>query len=207
MDSLLIVIAVAAAYLLGSIPTAYLMARRRRGLDIRTVGSRNMGAMNVFYKVGVREGLIVLAVDIGKGMLAVAIAKWLNLALPFQLLVGAVAILGHIFPVWLGFKGGTGGAACIGVLACLMPWGIPLYAAAFGLMMLLTRFPTLSYSAAFLVYPFLGWYVYQRWELMAFSLGVLLLPGIRYIRRIIEMRVKGGSWQHVFVRKSLKDRL
>jgi glycerol-3-phosphate acyltransferase PlsY len=202
-----IALAIICAYLIGSLPTAYLAGRLRKGVDIRQVGSRNMGAMNVFYSVGFIEGLLVLAVDIGKGAAAVALARFLGVHEIVQLLAGVAAILGHGFPPFLGFRGGRGGATCIGILVFLMPWGIPAYLAIFGLSMLLTRFPTLSYSIAFLCFPFIAWLVYHRWELIVFSIGLLLLPGLRYIPRVVEMRAKGGSWRHVFLRRGVKDRL
>ena len=204
---LFIVIAIACAYLIGSFPSAYLAGRLRKGIDIREVGSKNVGAMNVFYKVGFAEGILVLAIDIGKGAAAVALARWLGTPMVAQLLAGASAIIGHSFPVFLKFHGGTGGATCIGILVFLMPWGIPVYLAIFGIGLLLTRYPTLSYSVAFLCFPFVAWLVYHKWELAIFSVGLLLLLGMRYIPRIKEMRAKGGSWGHVLLRKGLKDRL
>jgi len=207
MNIAVIIIAILAAYLIGSIPTAYIVARMRKGIDIREVGSRNVGAMNVFYKVGFAEGLLVLAVDIGKGAGAVALARWLGVPFVVELLAAAAAVIGHGFPVWLKFRGGRGGATCIGILAFLMPWSIPVYLAIFGIVLLLTRYPTLSYSVAFLGFPFIAWLIYYRWELIVFSVGILLLPGIKYVPRIKEMRTKGGSWRHVFLRKNLKDRL
>jgi len=199
-------IAIVAAYLIGSFPSAYVAGRLRKGIDIRQVGTRNMGAMNVFYQVGFMEGILVLAVDIGKGAAAVALTRWLGLPEVTQLIAGAVVVIGHGFPVFLKFRGGRGGATCIGVLAFLMPWGIPIYLAIFGVTLLLTRFPTLSYSVAFLCFPFIAWLIYHRWELIVFSVGLLLLPGIKYIPRIKEMHTKGGSWRHVFLRRGLKDR-
>jgi len=80
-----IAIALISSYLIGSLPTAYVVGRLVRGIDIRRVGSRNMGAMNVFYNVGIAAGLLVLAVDIGKGAAAVFLAYWLGLPLMVQL--------------------------------------------------------------------------------------------------------------------------
>jgi len=202
-----IALAIICAYLIGSFPSAYLAGRLRKGIDIRQVGSRNMGAMNVFYKVGFVEGILVLAVDIGKGAAAVALARCLGVQEIVQLLAGAAAVLGHSFPIFLNFRGGRGGATCIGILVFLMPWAIPVYLAIFGIGLLVTRYPTLSYSVAFLCFPFVAWLVYHKWELAIFSVGLLLLPGIRYIPRIKEMRTKGGGWGRVFRRKGLKDRL
>jgi len=204
---LLIPTALISAYLLGSIPSAYIMGRLRKGIDIRQVGSRSMGAMNVFYQVGFAEGLLVLAVDIGKGAAAVALARWLGVPMVVQLFAAAAAVLGHGFTVFLKFRGGRGGATCIGILAYLIPWGIPFYAATFGIGLLATRYPTLSYSIAFLVFPFTAWLKYHSLELTIFSIGILLLPAIKYIPRIKEMHAKGGGWRHVFLRRSLKDRL
>ena len=206
-DTSFIAVALISAYLIGSIPTAYIMARLRKGIDIRGVGSQNVGAMNVFYKVGFAEGILVLAVDIGKGAAAVALAHWLGVPMIVELLAGATAVIGHGFPVWLKFRGGKGGATCIGVLIFLMPWGIPVYLAIFGLVLLLTRFPTLSYSVAFLCFPFVAWLIYHSGALVAFSVGILLLPVVKYIPRVKEMRATGGSWRHVFLRRNLRDRL
>jgi len=195
------------AYLIGSFPSAYLAGRFRRGIDIREVGSRNVGAMNVFYKVGFVTGLLVLAVDIGKGAAAVALARWLGVPMIVELFAGVAAVIGHIFPVWLKFRGGRGGATIIGILIFLMPWGIPFYLAIFGLSLLITRYPTLSYSVAFLCFPFVAWLIYHSGALVVFSLGILLLPVIKYIPRIKEMHSTGGSWRHVFLRRNFKDRL
>jgi len=205
-EILLITIAIICAYIMGSLPSAYIAGRLRKGIDIRQVGTRSMGAMNVFYQVGFVEGLSVLAVDIGKGAAAVALARWLGVVPIVELFAGAAVIIGHSFPVWLKFHGGRGGATCIGVLIFLMPWGIPFYLAIFGIMLLLTRFPTLGYSVAFFCFPFIAWLIYHSGALVAYSIGILLLPGIKYIPRIKEMRAKDGGWRHVFLRKGLKDR-
>ena len=207
MTGVFIALAIICAYLIGSFPSAYIAGRLGKGIDIRQIGSRNMGAMNVFYKVGFVGGVLVLAVDIGKGAAAIALARYLGVQEIVQLLAGVAAVLGHSFPPFLNFRGGRGGATCIGILAFLMPWGIPFFLAIFGVSLLVTRYPTLSYSVAFLCFPFVAWLVYHRWELVIFSAGIILLPAIRYIPRMKEMRGKGGSWQRVFHRKGVRDRL
>ena len=206
-EILFIALALICAYLLGSIPAAYMMARFRKGIDIRGVGSKNVGAMNVFYKVGFVEGLLVLAVDVGKGAAAVALARWLGVPMIAELFAGIAAVIGHGFPVWLKFRGGRGGATVIGILIFLMPWGIPFYLGIFGLSLLITRYPTLSYSVAFLCFPFIAWLIYHSGVLVSFSIVILLLPGVKYIPRIKEMRTSGGSWRHVILRRNLRDRL
>lgn len=161
MDIVFIVITLLVAYFIGSFPTAYIVARLRKGADIRDVGSRNLGAMNVFYKVGFGWGLLVLAVDIGKGVAGLAVARCLGTGFIVEMLAGVAVVLGHGFPVFLRFHGGRGGASCIGILIFLMPWGIPIYDGLFLLILLITRFPTLSYSLAFVCFPFLGWLMYD----------------------------------------------
>jgi acyl phosphate:glycerol-3-phosphate acyltransferase len=208
------VIALILAYLLGAFPSAFIVAKLSKGIDIRQVGSHNMGAMNTFYKVGFWWGMLVLFLDIGKGALAVA-AAWqlvkiadIQLASYMQLAAGFVAVLGHSFPVFLRFKGGKGGASCIGILVYLMPWGIPAYLGLFGLFLLITRFPTMSYSIAFLCFPFLAAFLYHSVPYIIISLVLLLIPVIRYIPRVKEMRANaGGNLKHVAMRKNLKDRL
>jgi len=98
--------AIVIAYLLGSIPFAYL-AGRARGIDLRTVGSGNLGAANVFRTLGRGTGIAVMAADIGKGAAAVLIARALTGA-PWPAVAAGAAMAGHIFPVWLRFKGGKG---------------------------------------------------------------------------------------------------
>jgi acyl phosphate:glycerol-3-phosphate acyltransferase len=214
MTIALSVAAVILAYLIGSFPAAFIIGKLRKGVDIRQVGTRNMGAMNTFYKVGFWWGMLVLFLDIGKGAAAAAVAWHLvkiadiQLAVYMQLAGGVAVILGHNFPVFLKFKGGKGGAACIGVLVYIMPWGAPIYGALFGLLLLITRFPTLSYGAALLCFPFLAAFLYSSVSYIIFSVVLLLIPLVRYIPRVKEMHTgAGGSWKHVAMRKNLKDRL
>jgi len=207
MNIFLIILALICAYLIGSFPSPYVIGRLFKGVDIRRIGSHNMGAMNVFYKVGFGAGLLVLAIDIGKGAAAVALARFLGTPDVVQLLAGIAAVLGHAFTIFLKFRGGKGGATCIGILVYVMPWGIPIYLVIFGISMLISRYPTLSYSLAFVCYPFIAWLIYHRWEYIVFSIVVLLLPAIRYIPRVKEMHDKAGSWHNVVLRKGFKDRL
>ena len=205
-EPLAIAVALIDAYFLGSIPSAYIISRLRKGIDIRQVGSRNMGAMNVFYNVSFLSGLLVLLMDIGKGAAAVALARYLLVPFPTELIAGVMAVLGHSFPVWLKFRGGKGGAPLIGVLIFLMPWGLAVAFPIFALLTLATRFPTLSYSLALISFPFVAWLIYHDGNYVLYSSLMLLIPFIRYIPRIKEMRTRGGSWKHVALRRNLKDR-
>ena len=213
-----IVIAILIGYLFGSIPSAYLAGRLRKGIDIREVGSRNMGAMNVFYQVGPIEAVLVTLVDLGKGVGAILLVRWLSgshLISPFDLLTGIAgtsAVLGHIFPVFLKFRGGKGAATAIGILIFLMPWAVPFLFAVFAIALLLTRNPTFSYSLLLIVFPFVAGFIYrdrygEPLSLVFYSIGLGVFLGIQYIPRIKEMHGKtGGDWRKVIRRRSLKDR-
>ncbi len=205
-DIVSVVITLAGAYILGSFPTAYIVGRFRRGIDIRKVGTRNMGAMNVVYSLGIAYGILVLIIDIAKGIAAILLARWLDVAFIIQLAAGGIAVIGHIFSVFLGFRGGKGGAVCIGVFASLMPLAFPFGTGIFLFVLLVTRFPTFSYSLALCCVPFVAWLIYHSGALVLFSIIMLLVLLVRYLPRIREMRTAGGSWHRVLVRRNLKDR-
>jgi len=114
-------LAVVVAYLIGSIPFAFLFARRKGHLDIRLVGSGNAGATNVFRVAGSRAGLLTVLVDIAKGAAVVLAARYLGASPGVCAWVGVAAVVGHIYPVWLGFRGGKGVATTCGAFGVLMP--------------------------------------------------------------------------------------
>lgn len=109
------------AYLLGSIPTGKVVVKRTKGVDIQDYGSGNIGAANVLRVAGPKASGLVLIVDIFKGMLPVLLAKWLLVSPIGQVLVGTAAIVGHIWPVFHGFKGGKGVLTAVGSLFVLAP--------------------------------------------------------------------------------------
>lgn len=127
---------VAVAYLLGSIPTAYLMGWTLRGIDIRTVGSGNVGATNVFRTIGKVAGISTLLIDIAKGLLAVELALIYRGGDFWPLVAGVAAVAGHSWSLWVNFRGGKGVATSAGVFLALLPgpMGIALlvFAVAFG---------------------------------------------------------------------------
>ncbi len=110
------------AYLLGSIPTGFLIAKKVRGIDIRTQGSQNIGATNVFRVVGKPWGILVFFLDALKGYLAVKLPGLLmasTIPMTFSLALGVVALFGHSFPIWLSFRGGKGVATSLGVFLAI----------------------------------------------------------------------------------------
>jgi len=115
------------SYLLGSIPFGIIVSRLWRGIDIREHGSKNPGATNVYRVIGPVPALIVLVLDIGKGLVATLLLSRISMGQPFlnpvslMILAGIAVILGHVFPVFVGFKGGKGVATGLGVLISLAP--------------------------------------------------------------------------------------
>jgi glycerol-3-phosphate acyltransferase PlsY len=138
-DVLLAAILVAVGYLAGSIPFGYVVGRLVLGVDVRTVGSGNIGGTNVARAGGKGLGVAVIVLDALKAVVPVLLARhFLGAGARADLLVVAVAVaafVGHLFPVWLGFKGGKGVATALGIFVVLAPWaalaGIVVYAIAY----------------------------------------------------------------------------
>src|SRR5258707_10741471 len=161
------VLTVVVAYLLGSIPTGFLVAKAR-GIDIRTVGSGNIGATNVFRHLGTPAGILVLLTDAAKGWVAVvlvapSIAAWFHAAGNpricewFPICAGISAILGHNYTCWLHFKGGKGIATSAGVLLALVPSGLLAILGIWTIVFVMSRYVSLASIAASFALPFAVW--------------------------------------------------
>ena len=137
-------------YAIGSLPTAYLLTRYNLGRDIREIGDFNSGAANVFRNVGAKAGIAVGAIDIIKGALVIVLAKTLVDDTGMEMMAGAAALAGHIFPAHLKFKGGRGAATAVGVLIASLPMiGLPIGVA--GLLVLYFTHKAIYPLAVFLV--------------------------------------------------------
>jgi len=163
-----VIIAFILAYLVGSFPTSFIMGKALKGIDIRQVGSGNAGATNVLRTVGKIPAVVTLIVDILKGSLVVfVIANLLyphtqNITLgPFRALLGFIVICGHIWPVFLGFRGGKGVATTIGVVAALEPtvllWGLLVWVTVFSM----TNYVSLSSIAMGVTFPIVSLIFHQ----------------------------------------------
>jgi glycerol-3-phosphate acyltransferase PlsY len=139
------------AYLLGSIPSAHIAARMLTGKDIYSLGDGNMGAKNTFHSVGWLAGAIVAMADVGKGALAIAMARNLGASEVVIYLAGVCAVLGHDFPLFAGFRGGQGMATILGVFVVLFPLQTLAAMVILLLVLLLTHNWDQSCAAAFVV--------------------------------------------------------
>ncbi len=164
------IIAVAAGYLLGSLPFGY-WAGRLRGIDLRLAGSGNTGATNAMRVLGMKIGLPVMGLDIGKGVAAVVIARGLSENNLVPVLAGAAAVVGHMYPLFLGFKGGKGVATGAGTMFALVPWiGLAAFALWLGVS-LATRYVSVGSVVAAVAYPAAAFVTGQPWPVRLFALG------------------------------------
>jgi glycerol-3-phosphate acyltransferase PlsY len=144
-------------YLAGSVPFAFLLARRR-GVDVRVAGSGNVGAANVMRTTGTGRAVAVMALDAGKGAAAVLAVQLSAGNAWLAALTGAAAIVGHIYPVWLRFHGGKGVAVAAGVFSVLTPIATAIAASLFLITVLLTRYVSLGSIAATVALPPVAWW-------------------------------------------------
>ena len=176
-----------AAYLLGSIPTGFLVGKAR-GVDIRTVGSGNIGATNALRIFGKPIGISVLLADALKGWIAVKlVAIWcVNTLLPpttlgehenAAIIAAIFAVLGHNYTCWLGFKGGKGIATSAGVLAALVPWALLIILCIWIVLFAITRIVSVGSVTAAIALPLASWFTTKSWTLTAVTgaMGVLAI--------------------------------
>jgi glycerol-3-phosphate acyltransferase PlsY len=151
-----VVVPLVVSYLLGSIPVGYLIVSATTGSDVRQTGSGGTGATNVSRRAGTGAGVITLILDALKGAAAVLIASIFFTGVDSAWWIGAaglIAILGHIFPIWLGFRGGKGVATGVGVFAVLTPFAVFCSAVAFVGIFTVTRYVSLASITAALMLP------------------------------------------------------
>ena len=144
---------VLSAYAIGSVPFAWLLARRWGAHDLRHVGSGNLGAANVLRASGVTAGLLVALLDITKGALSVVIARYVSDQPAAPAAAGLAAIVGHIYPVWLRFRGGKGVATACGVFFVLAPLAIAPALSIFAVTVWLTKYISLGSVLASVALP------------------------------------------------------
>jgi len=146
------------AYFLGSIPFGYLIVRRKLGDDIRRSGSGGTGATNVSRRAGKTAGIITLVLDALKGSFAVLMAKGLSANMDWVIAAAAIAVIaGHMFPVWLGFRGGKGVATGVGVFVILAPIAVLCAGVLFVVIVSLTRYVSLGSIVAAATIPLFVW--------------------------------------------------
>jgi len=210
------IIALIIAYLLGSVASAVWIGKIFYNLDIREYGSGNSGATNAFRVLGKKAGAAVLLMDSSKGWLSVNIAQLLysfqlSPYLPgsphyvdLQLALGVAALIGHIFPIYVGFRGGKGIATLLGMILAIHPIGAIASLGVFVLTLLISRYVSLSSIIASCSFPLVIILVYQETipSLVMFSLSIAILVLITHQKNIERLIRKEESRANLFGKKS-----
>ncbi len=205
MKELLLIIV---AYLIGSIPTALIVSKSFFDIDIREYGSGNMGATNTFRVLGSKFGTIVMAGDMLKGILAVALYNLLPYYLTNELQrtnlmigLGLAGVIGHIYPVWAQFRGGKGVATLFGMLLAIQPIIAVNCVAVFLLVLFLTRYVSLSSILAGVALPICVLWIYNEKEVFyrVFAVAVAALIVLTHQKNI--SRLLNGSESRVPILK------
>jgi glycerol-3-phosphate acyltransferase PlsY len=163
MDIVLIVFLLLAAYLIGAIPTAVWVGKTFYGMDVRQHGSGNAGATNTFRVLGKKPGAFVMAVDIFKGWAATSLAHVLVMygaidadkLILFEMIMGVLAVVGHIFPVYVGFKGGKGVATLMGMVLAIHLEAALVCLGIFIIVLVISKYVSLGSMIAAIAFPFL----------------------------------------------------
>ncbi len=186
MEPTLVALITLLSYMLGSIPSAYIVGRLVKDIDIRTVGSRNVGALNTFHQVGPGAAIAVLVADTLKGVLAILLSVWIGES-PWAILYGAIGVVaGHNWPVFLRFRGGKGAATVLGVSLVVQPWLTLIAVAATVLTALPTRNVVLGAAVGFVLLNVLTVVSGQGWLQVIICLLLTFVVTATYL---------GRSWQ------------
>jgi len=197
------------AYFLGSIPTAVWVGRMKYGMDVREHGSKNAGATNTFRVLGKKAGRVVLSIDVLKGMIAVLLPYFI---LPYdftdarlthvQLVASFLAVLGHVFPLFAGFKGGKGVATSLGVIIGLQPLAAGICLIIFLLVFILSNYVSLGSITAALAFALLLWLAFpiQTYALPVFGSLLSVVVIIAHRKNIVRIMEGTESKMNLFKR-------
>ena len=172
MEALLVIF----SYLLGSVPSGLIIGKLS-GLDVRKAGSGNIGATNVARLLGKKVGLLTLVADTAKGLIPILLAQEIGLSDPISALVGIAAFLGHVYPIFLKFKGGKGVATGFGVLLGLAPLATTILLLIFAAVAVMTRIVSLSSMVSAVAAPLVLWLFYYSptYIIMAALIAIMIV--------------------------------
>jgi len=195
--------AILIAYGLGSIPFALLLARHWGAHDLRRIGSGNLGAANVLRASGVTAGIVVALLDIAKGALSVTLARYLSDQPAAPAAAGLAAIVGHIYPVWLRFRGGKGVATACGVFSVLTPTALAPTLTIFAITVWLTRYISLGSVLALLAVPPIAYFTGSPGSTVAVGVGAAALIVFRHRSNLV--RVRRGAERRIGTREPARS--
>ena len=184
---------VVTSYLMGGIPTAYVATRLATGGDIRQLGDRNSGAANVFRNVGPRAGMLVGAVDVVKGVIAVLLVRGLTDSTPLMMTAGVAVIAGHNWPLIMRFQGGRGAATAVGVLLAVLPFlAVPVAIVAF-VILYATKKAVNALGLFLIAVPVLAWLAGYSYATAVYSLAIPLLVGCSHVLSVRNLAAAPGD--------------
>ena len=189
------------AYLLGSVPTAYIVVYLARGIDIRQVGTGNVGALNAFQQVGPWGGILVLLVDAGKGALAVLVPGWAGAPEWTVFLAAPLLVAGHNWPAFLRFRGGKGAAAIFGISLAVVPLLTLITLAPTILVMIMVRNVVLGAAFGFVLLNALLLITQRSTDQVALCMSLTVLVTATYlisIRQHISTSIRSRQWRELF---------
>lgn len=205
---LALIASVALSYTIGSFPTSFILARTIKGIDIRQVGSKNAGATNVLRAVGRLPALITLAVDIFKGVVAVTfIANFfysfgIDLDYDFYRgLLGLTVMCGHIWSVFLGFRGGKGVATTLGVAAGITPAALLPATAIWAIVFYITNYVSLASIITLMAFPIVACLLKYPFYTILFSVAICSIGIYKHKDNIIRLLKRRENKTHIFKRK------
>lgn len=199
MAYLIFLAAIASAYLIGSLPTSYIFARALKGIDIRQAGSGNVGATNTFRVVGKLPGILTLIIDILKGVFAVTIAAEYFYTCSgsidhdlYRCAMGFAAMCGHVWPIWLKFKGGKGIATTLGIVGAISPDVFVLSGILWILVFSMTNFVSLASIVLVVTFPIFAVIIGKPISIVLLLIGICLITTYRHKDNISRL-IKGNE--------------
>lgn len=215
MEVLIIALAIILAYVLGSVPTSVWFGRAVHGLDVREYGSGNPGATNTFRVLGTKAGIIVMLGDVIKGLLATSIATLLMRAqiinepnlITYKLIFGVVAVMGHIFSVFLNFKGGKGVATLLGMMIAIHYEVALLCILVFIITLLVSKYVSLASIIGALAFPSMLVFVprFKTSETLLIIFGFFLFIVILWTHNKNIKRLIQGDENKTYLIRSKKE--
>ncbi len=200
METVIGITLAVAAYLVGSVSPSYLLVRFKTGEDVRQTGSRNAGTLNTYHRLGITGGLAVLAVDVGKGALAVLVPTLVGAPTWTIFATAPLVLIGHNWPVWLQFRGGQGAAVLLGVSLGLFPVVTAVCLVPVALVMIIFRNVVLGSATAYVLVCIALVIVGTEWPMVLLSILLTVLAGATYLfrsRRRISASVRNKQWRRL----------
>jgi acyl phosphate:glycerol-3-phosphate acyltransferase len=207
------IVSLIAAYLIGSIPTSVWFGKIFYKIDLRDYGSGNAGATNALRVFGNKAGALVLLLDALKGFMAVYLSRFSadiftndNHFIVYQLMLGTMALLGHVFPVFAGFRGGKGIATLVGITIAMFPLAVLICLGVFLLFFLPTRYVSLGSISAALAFPLIVLFIMQSTVIseIIFAFAVAVFVPVTHIKNIKRL-LKNQENKLVFRKKGMAD--